>query len=404
MTAATSTGSDAAAADGGLRLGSFLLGRRIDEAQYGRPAVVAMEAVGAAGTPFDGQPAIVRCSPTSQLDADGTARVADVVGRLRAIRHRSLASVLEAGVSGGVAYVVEAKPEGARLSDVLARKGKLLPGQVRRLVDDLVAGLSAAHTGGLTHGRVTPAVIWGSAGQGATLGGYAAAEAPRQEDPADPWNAPGGLAAGRGMASDQYQLALTAAAALTGHLPSRPGGIRDTLPGVPGAVVAVLARATATRPEERYPDVSAFALAFDESITTAGDDLIAGIWEATGRKDNALAAVMLEMAQEYVPDHRDLPVLRVRMTGGSGGDVNGLALAGLGLLPPVEQAPKMQEQPTIVTSTPEEAAIAAILMSPRATSPANAKSKSSPWVAFAAGTFACLLLLVIATALTLAFL
>src|SRR5262245_7302762 len=108
MTAATSTGSTAAAG-GGLRLGSFQIGRRIDEGAFGRPAVVAMHAVGAAGTPFDGQPAIIRCSPTSGLDADGMARVADIVGRLRAVSHRALATVLEAGISGDIAYMVEAK-------------------------------------------------------------------------------------------------------------------------------------------------------------------------------------------------------------------------------------------------------------------------------------------------------
>lgn len=401
MTAATSTGSNAAA-EGGLRLGSFQLGRRIDEGTQNRPAVVAMDAVGAAGTPFEGQLAIARCAPTSGLDADGAARIADIVGRLRAVRHRCLASIFEAGVSRDIAYVVEAKPEGVRLSDVLAKKEKLTPLQVRQLVDDLAAGLSAAHASGLKHGRVTPAVIWGTAGGDAILGGFVAADAPRQEDSADPWTAPGGLAAGRELASDQYQLALTAAAALTGELPSRPGGIRDSLPGVPGTVVTVLARATATRPDERFPDLQAFARAFGESIASAGEELVAGVWEASGRRDNALAAIMLEMAQKYAPDHRDLPVLRVRMSGGSALDVSSLAMAGL--VPSVEQAPKLQGQPMIVTSTPEEAEIAAMLLPPRPATATRSKQKSNPWVAFAAGTFACLIVLVIATALTLAYL
>jgi hypothetical protein len=55
-----------------------------------------------------------------------------------------------------------------------------------------------------------------------------------------------------------------------------------------------------------------------------------------------------------------------------------------------------------VISTPEEAAIAALLMPPQTSLPI--KPKMSPWVAFAAGTFACLLLLVLAGALTLAYL
>jgi hypothetical protein len=159
MAAATSTGSDVSAAAGGLRLGSFQLGRRIDEGRLGRPGVVAMEAVGVAGTPFEGQPAIVRYLPLSLMGADGATRVAVTIGRLRALNHGSLVPVLEAGVAGEVAFVAEAKPVGTRLSDGLARRAKLTPGQVRRLVHDLATDLSAVYAAGLTHGRVTPAVV-----------------------------------------------------------------------------------------------------------------------------------------------------------------------------------------------------------------------------------------------------
>jgi hypothetical protein len=134
----------------------------------------------------------------------------------------------------------------------------------------------------------------------------------------------------------------------------------------------------------------------------AGDDLIAGIWEATARRDNALAAIMFEMAQNYAPDHRDLPVLRLRVEGRSGAGVGELVMAGLDLSAGGGALPKAPAAPAVVTSTPEEAAIAAILMPPKLSVPA--KQKSNPWVAFAAGTFACLLMLVIVAALTLAYL
>lgn len=403
MTAATSTGNDAAAADNELRLGSFRLGRRIDETSFGRPAVVAMVAVGAAGTPFENQPAIVRCSPTNQSDDFAAARVADAMARLRSVRHRSLVPILEAGVAGDVAYVVEARPSGSRLCDVLAKKGKLTPPQVRRMVADVAAGLAAAHAGGLRHGRVTPAVIWGNPDGAASIGGFVVADAARAENPSDPWSAPQSSGGGKGAAVDQYQLALTAAAALTGELPTRPGGIRDSLPGVPGTIVAVLSRATAAKPDDRFPDLSAFASAFDEAMTHAGDDLIAGVWEVTAQKNNGLAAIMIEMAEAYAPDHRDLPLLRVRVAGGDTNDISSLAMASLGLNMPGAPAPKMPEPPAIVTSTPEEAAIAALLMPPPRPA-GSAKSKGNPWVMFAAGTCACVILLVIAMAMTVAYL
>lgn len=402
MTNATLEVSEEQGSAGGLRLGSFQLGRRIAEGKLAHPSVVMMAAVGAAGTPFESRPAIAHCVPVNPEDAECVARAEDVVTRLRAVRHRSIIPVLEAGIAGGVAFAVEARLDGAYLADLLAEQGKLSPVQVRRLVDDAAAGLATAHAGGLRHGRLTPAAVWVSNDGGAAIGGFVAGATAPVDSAADVWRVPDGTRAEFGATSDQYQLALTAAAALTGEMPGAPGGVRDSLPGVPSVVVSVLSRATATKPDERYPDVNAFALAFGESIVRAGEDLIAGVWEASGRKDNGLAAIMLDMAQVYAPDHRDIPVLRVRMHGGSGNGIADLMTAGLGLYAPGRSAVREAPQSPFVISTPEEAAIAALLMPPQTSLPI--KPKMSPWVAFAAGTFACLLLLVLAGALTLAYL
>jgi hypothetical protein len=396
MTAAPSTVGEVPASNSELRLGSFLLGRRIDERPFGRPSVVAMEAVGIGGSPFENRNAIVRCFPVNRANPEGAVGEAEAsMARLRAVQHRAIVPVLETGIAGEVAFVAEAKPDGISLALGLATQGKLAPFQVRQMVDDTSAGLAAAHGAGLRHGRVTPANVWLGNDGSATIGGFVFGDPGAVA--ADSWRP-----AGEGKpALDQFQLALTTAAALTGEVPSgSAGGMPDSLPGVPGAVVDVLRRATAANPDDRYPDLYAFAQALGESIAHAGDDLIAGVWDATSRKDTAMAAIMLGMAEAYAPNHRDLGLLQVRAYGGTGSVLGDLSLAGLapnspGPIPPA--SPSSLAAP----ATPGEEAIAALLMPPRTAAPT--KSRSNPWVAFAAGTFACVLLLVLITALTLAY-
>jgi hypothetical protein len=398
MTTATSPVAEAPASGNELRIGSFQLGQRLDERPYGRPSVVAMDALGVAGTPYDNRDAVIRCFPINLADPATAAHAAEASTRLRAVQHRSIVPVLEAGVVGEVAFVVEAKPDGFSLAQGLAANGKLAPLQVKRLVDDVSAGLAAAHRAGLRHGRVTPANIWLGNDGGATIGGFLFGDPGAVAPAADPWRQTGESKAGL----DQFQLALTAATALTGAVPRTQGGVPESLPGVPSVVVDVLRRGTAPRPEDRYPDFYAFAQAFGESIAHAGSDLIAGLWEATSRKDIAMAAIMLEMAEAFAPDHQDLGLLRTRINGGTGIGIGDLSLAGL-LPTPVGYLPASSPSPSMAPLTPEEAAIAALLMPPRSTA-STAKSKANPWIAFAAGTFACLLLLVLAVAFTLAYL
>jgi hypothetical protein len=394
MTAAPSTVDAAPVSSSELRFGSFQLGRRIDERPYGRPWVVAMDAVGVPGSAFEQRDAIARCFPVSRANLDTTVPPAEAATRLRAVQHRAIVPVLEAGIAGEVAFVVEAKLDGISLAQTLAANGKMAPLRVKWMVDDVSAGLAAAHGVGLRHGRVTPANIWlGNDGE-ARIGGFVFGD-PTVAD-ADPWRLRGD---GR-AALDQFQLAWSATVALTGQAPAGQGGVSDSLTGVPGAVVAVLKHATAAKPEDRYPDLYAFAHAFGESIAHAGEDLIAGVWEATSRKDTAMAAIMLGMAEAYAPDHRDLALLQARVHGGPGG-VGDLSLAGLVPAPPGPLPPTSPLLPG-APSTPEEAAIAALLMPPRPSVPT--KPKTNPWVAFAAGTFACLLILVLIAALTFAYL
>jgi hypothetical protein len=381
MSAGALTASDTKATAGEFRLGSFVLDRRIDEGEMGRHSVVTAEAVGAAGTAHDGRTAVVRCAPVG-TGGEAAARTAEAAARLLSVRHPALAQVIEAGVAGEVAYVVEARPAGTSIAETLRRQVKSPATAVVRMVSEIAEALNVLHAAGLAHGRVTPAAIWLAESGRPMLTGCLLGGGTVGTGRGDPWFPPEGESALANPAADQFQLAMTAAVALTGFAP-RTGGVGDVLPGVPGAVVAVLARATATHPADRFPSLDAFARAFGESVTRAGDELIAGVWEAIGRRDDGMATIMLEMAQGYAPNHPDLAMLRLRLAGGpaTAADFELMAALGMSTLP----APALPiESPFALPATPEEAAIAELLKPP---APASAVSKGNPWTGFAVGTF-----------------
>jgi hypothetical protein len=230
---------------------------------------------------------------------------------------------------------------------------------------------------------VTPAAVWLGDDGGTLLGGFAP---PILDDGDDRKN---------GQLADQWGLATTAAAALTGLPTLCTTGIPASLSGVPGVVFAVLARA-AGESATRFPSVDAFARAFDTAIAQAGEELIAGVWEALGRRDEGMAAIMLDMAAGYAPEHHDHVVLRARMTGRSGvDDVAGVATGWGGSLP-VESGLS-----SLTPATPADAAAIAALLNPPM--PVAVRPTGNPWVAFAAGMFGSILMLVVAIALAMAY-
>src|SRR5262249_61643194 len=91
------------------------------------------------------------------------------------------------------------------------------------------------------------------------------------------------------------------------------------------------------------------------------------------RNATAMAAIMLGMAEAYAPNHRDLAILQVRVHGGTGRVLGDLSLAGLA--PGGEGAiPRVSPSSLAAPATPEEAAIAALLMPRRTAAPAKSRS------------------------------
>lgn len=389
MTASAATSDQTQTSTVDPRLGSFVIGSRLNDEAASRVGMVLLEGVGADETPFAGRLVTIRCLPPRAIDSSAAERTKSEFARLRDLRHSALAPILEAGVAGGTTFIAEARPSGTNLADYLASNGKTEPPQVRKLVADLSAALSAMHAVGLTHGWISPSTVWMMADGTVTLSGFVGSSC-------GSLSGQGTVVSGQSALEDQLLLAQTAFAALTGTPFRLHPRVPDNVPGTPNAIIAVLSRATAARTVDRYPSVATFGQAFEDAMVHAGEDLVAGLWEMLGRGDTGMGEIMVGMAERFAPDHPDIGILRMRLSGGAnvspeqllnrllhGGDDQSLASASL---------------PASGKTPEEQAAIAALLTPPTLVS---MPKQSNPWLGFIVGTFFCVFLLLAAMVATL---
>jgi hypothetical protein len=213
-------------------------------------------------------------------DPERQAREAALLGALDHPHLVRLIEVVHQPRRGGeprVALVLELL-EGGSLADVLARRGRLRPGEVVTAIAPVAAALAHAHGEGVVHGDLSPGNIVFTAegrpvltdlGVARVLGETAAGEV----TPAyvDPTVARGGAP---GPASDVFGIAAAAFHALTGIAPWNAATPGDTLsvaagaelpdlaelaPEAPPALVEVLRRGLAADPHDRGT-AAAFAL------------------------------------------------------------------------------------------------------------------------------------------------
>ena len=196
------------------------------------------------------------------------------------VAHPNLVTLHDMGEdpATGLFLVFEFVP-GPTLKEKVAGGPLPLPA-VRRLVQELGEALTTAHTAGIVHRDVKPENVI-LARHGAKLADFGIAKVPDSTlthqggllgTPA--YSAPETFRGGGfSPASDQFSLAATVYEALSGRrafpgedavsvasriATSGPDPLAPEL-GLPRSVDGVLARATAARPEERYPSCLAFA-------------------------------------------------------------------------------------------------------------------------------------------------
>jgi serine/threonine-protein kinase len=213
-------------------------------------------------------------------------REAEAVARLR---HPNIIPIYSVGEGDGLAYMIMPRIEGSGLRDVLRREERLSVADACRMLLEAADGLQAAHDAGVVHRDVKPENIlldgparrvqlmdFGiakamNAGETGLTGTGMIVGTPQYMSPEQ--------ASGERTVdhrSDQYSLAVVGYQMLTGDLPfeaesmarliylqvagdSRP--VHERRPDIPRAVSAVIQRAMAKDPAERYPDMKAFAAA-----------------------------------------------------------------------------------------------------------------------------------------------
>jgi hypothetical protein len=213
-------------------------------------------------------------------DPERQAREAALLGELdhpHLVRLRDVVHQPRRGGAARVALVLDLLPGGS-LAALLARRGRLRPGEVVTAIAPVAAALAHAHQHGVVHGDLSPGNIVFTAegrpvltdlGVARVLGEAAA----REVTPAyvDPTVARGGAP---GPASDVFGVAAAAFHALTGIAPWNAAGPADTLavaaagvlpdlaelaPGAPPELLDVISRGLAADPHERG-SAGAFAL------------------------------------------------------------------------------------------------------------------------------------------------
>jgi serine/threonine protein kinase/outer membrane protein assembly factor BamB len=207
------------------------------------------------------------------------------------LSHPHIVRVLDYGVQDGVAFLVmEYAPRGT-LRD-LHPAGTIVPLEtVVQYVKQIAAALQYAHDQKLVHRDVKPENMLLDARYQVLLSDFGiavAAHTTRSLDTQDAigtvsYMAPEHLKKKARPASDQYALAAIAYEWLCGsppfdglpievalqHVTDPVPSPRDKLPGLPLAVEQVLLRALAKEPEQRFPNVQAFAGALEQAAQGA---------------------------------------------------------------------------------------------------------------------------------------
>src|SRR4051794_5732666 len=212
------------------------------------------------------------------------------------IDHPNVIPVYGAGEEDGHLYLVMRYVPGTDLHALLRREGRLEPGRAAAIVAQIADALDAAHGAGLVHRDVKPANVL-IAGSHVYLSDFGITRVQDAEttritesggwvgtvDFMAPEHLSGEPADAR---SDVYALGCVLHTALTGTPPFRRPTVPATItahlhdgpprpsetPGVPATFDAVIARALAKDPEERYPSAgdlgrAALAAAPGEPVT-----------------------------------------------------------------------------------------------------------------------------------------
>jgi serine/threonine protein kinase len=193
------------------------------------------------------------------------------------LRHPNIVVVHDVGEQDGLYYIVMEYLEGRTLKQVIEQEGSLPVVRVARIVQQVASALDYAHQRGFIHRDVKPANIFVGEGDRVTLTDFGIAKAASEAEQLtrtgtlvgtpeymSPEQAEGGVVDHR---TDLYALGIVLYQMLTGQVPFKGNTPHSTLyavvnhppppprqinPALPPAVEAVVLKAVAKRPEQRF--------------------------------------------------------------------------------------------------------------------------------------------------------
>jgi serine/threonine-protein kinase len=227
-------------------------------------------------------------------------REARAIARLA---HPHVVTVIDRGEWNGRQFIVFEHVEGENLKELVARTGPLPVGRVLELACQVARALAFAHELGIVHRDVKPHNVLVDAGGNAKVTDFGIARSLDADDALtetgtvlgtghylSPEQASGERA---DEASDQYSFGVVLYELLAGEVPY-PGenlmnvamrhvsepvpSVRAVRPDVPERVDALVARALAKRPADRFPSTEALAAELEACLGEVGGSEAEGGW------------------------------------------------------------------------------------------------------------------------------
>jgi serine/threonine-protein kinase len=242
---------------------------------------------------FEREVAVKILRPEVAKDPDLAHRFRREALAATVLRHPNIVACLDTGTDGIQAYLVMALVDGEDLAARLRRSGRLAPMQAARIGLDVARALGVAHVRGIVHRDVKPGNILLAADGRAMVTDFGIARLAADAEAALPGTTLGSVhyfspEQARGTtttpASDVYGLGLVLFEALTGtrawtgatsdaialaRVGAPAPSARALRPEVPASLEAVVRRALAPDPGDRYPNGMAMAAALAPIVSGA---------------------------------------------------------------------------------------------------------------------------------------
>jgi eukaryotic-like serine/threonine-protein kinase len=203
--------------------------------------------------------------------------------------HPNIVNVFDQGVAG-LPFIVMEYVDGPSLRDVLTQRGRLTPAEVLAIAEPVGRALARAHAAGVIHRDVKPENVLIASDGTPKVADFGIARAIAETSHTAtgtlvgsvhymPPELMGGVEAT--ARSDQYSFGVMLFELLTGrkplpaetpmavvmrHTKERIPSVRDFVHDAPAALDTVIGKATAVKPDKRYPDMLAVVSALDHAI------------------------------------------------------------------------------------------------------------------------------------------